>query len=153
MELAFDLYESAELIMRENLRRRFPEADDDEIERRLLDWLQKRPGAGIVPAPGQPHYTAAKHGVLGLTKCAAAEYVTQGIRANAICPGLTDTRMVREFLAASPPGVADAVRRTVPGGELGKPEHVAALAVWLCSEQAVWVNGQGIVVDGGGVMR
>ena len=110
-------------------------------------------GAGIVPAPGQPHYTAAKHGVLGLTKCAAAEYLTRGIRANAICPGLTDTRMVREFLAASPPGVADAVRRTVPGGELGKPEHVAALAVWLCSEQAAWVNGQGVVVDGGGVMR
>jgi len=110
-------------------------------------------GAGIVPAPGQPHYTAAKHGVLGLTKCAAAEYGTLGIRANAICPGLTDTRMVREFLASSPPGMADAVRRTVPGGELGKPEHVAALAVWLCSEQAAWINGQGIVVDGGGVMR
>jgi hypothetical protein len=49
MELAFDLYESAELIMRENLRRRFPKADEAEIERRLLDWLQKRPGAGIVP--------------------------------------------------------------------------------------------------------
>jgi NAD(P)-dependent dehydrogenase (short-subunit alcohol dehydrogenase family) len=110
-------------------------------------------GAGIVPAPGQPHYTAAKHGVLGLTKCAAAEYQAQGIRANAICPGLTDTAMVRAFLAASPPGLADAVRRTVPGGELGRPEDVAALAVWLCSEQARWVNGQGIVVDGGGVMR
>ena len=110
-------------------------------------------GAGIVPAPGQAHYTAAKHGVLGLTKCAAAEYVSAGIRANAICPGLTDTRMVREFLAASPPDIAEAVRRTVPGGELGKPEQVAALAVWLCSEQAAWVNGQGIVVDGGGVMR
>jgi NAD(P)-dependent dehydrogenase (short-subunit alcohol dehydrogenase family) len=110
-------------------------------------------GAAIVPAPGQPHYTAAKHGVLGLTKCAAAEYQAQGIRANAICPGLTDTRMVREFLAGSPPELAQAVRRTVPGGELGRPEDVAELAVWLCSDQARWVNGQSIVVDGGGVMR
>jgi hypothetical protein len=48
MEVAFDLYESAEQIMRQNLRRRFPEASDHEIERRLIDWLQKRPGAGIV---------------------------------------------------------------------------------------------------------
>jgi NAD(P)-dependent dehydrogenase (short-subunit alcohol dehydrogenase family) len=110
-------------------------------------------GAGIVPAPGLPHYTAAKHGVLGLTKCAAAEYQNDGIRSNAICPGLTDTGMVRAFLAASPPEVAEAVRRTVPGGELGRPEDVAALAVWLCSDQARWINGQGIVVDGGGVMR
>jgi NAD(P)-dependent dehydrogenase (short-subunit alcohol dehydrogenase family) len=110
-------------------------------------------GAAIVPAPGLPHYTAAKHGVLGLTKCAAAEYQAQGIRANAICPGLTDTAMVRRFLAGSPPGLAEAVRRTVPGGDLGRPEDVAALAVWLCSDQARWVNGQGIVVDGGGVMR
>jgi len=110
-------------------------------------------GAALVPAPGLPHYTAAKHGVLGLTRCAAAEYREQGIRTNAICPGLTDTKMVREFLAASPPELAAAVRTTVPGGELGRPEDVAALAVWLCSDQARWVNGQGIVVDGGGVMH
>jgi 3-oxoacyl-[acyl-carrier protein] reductase len=61
--------------------------------------------------------------------------------------------MVRAFLAASPPGMAEAVRRTVPGGELGRPADVAALAVWLCSDEARWVNGQGIVVDGGGVLR
>jgi NAD(P)-dependent dehydrogenase (short-subunit alcohol dehydrogenase family) len=110
-------------------------------------------GAGIVPAPGLPHYTAAKHGVLGLTKSAAVEYQAEGIRCNAICPGLTDSKMVRAFLAASPPGMAEAVRKTVPGGELGRPADVAALAVWLCSDQARWVNGQGIVVDGGGVLR
>ena len=49
--------------------------------------------------------------------------------------------------------MAEAVRRSVPGGVLGRPEDVGALAVWLCSDQARWINGQGIVVDGGGVMR
>jgi NAD(P)-dependent dehydrogenase (short-subunit alcohol dehydrogenase family) len=106
-------------------------------------------GAAFVPAPGQPHYTAAKHGVVGLTRCAASEYQSQGIRCNAICPGLTDTPMVRGFLAASPPEVAEAVRRSTRG-TLGRPEDVAALAVWLCSDQARWVNGQSILVDGGG---
>lgn len=50
IETAFDLYEAAEQIMRQNLRRRFPDAPEQEIERRLIDWLQKRPGAGVVPA-------------------------------------------------------------------------------------------------------
>lgn len=110
-------------------------------------------GAGIVPAPGQPHYTAAKHGVLGLTKAAAQEYYGQGIRTNAICPGLTETKMVRAFLASSPPQVAEQVRRSVPGGELGRPEDVAAAAVWLASDEARWVNGNSLIVDGGGVLR
>ncbi len=110
-------------------------------------------GASIVPAPGQPHYTAAKHGVLGLTKIAAQEYYAQGIRTNAICPGLTDTGLVRAFLASSPPKVAEQVRRSVPGGELGRPEDVAAAAVWLASDEARWVNGDSLIVDGGGVLR
>ena len=51
------------------------------------------------------------------------------------------------------PEYAEALRATVPGGELGRPGDVAAAAVWLCSEQARWVNGQSLIVDGGGVMR
>ncbi|NQZ98055.1 MAG: glucose 1-dehydrogenase [Myxococcales bacterium] len=109
-------------------------------------------GAGIVPAPGQPHYTAAKHGVLGLTKVAAAEYYTRGIRANAICPGITDTPMLREAIRRNPES-EEPLLATVPGNTPGRPEDVAGSAVWLCSEGARWVNGQSLIVDGGGVMR
>jgi NAD(P)-dependent dehydrogenase (short-subunit alcohol dehydrogenase family) len=106
-------------------------------------------GAGRIPAPGQPHYTAAKHGLLGLVKLAAQEYLAQGIRSNAILPGLTDTPMVHRN---NPPEFVEQLRRFSPGGELGNPEDVAAAAVWLCSPEARHVNGQSIAVDGGGVM-
>jgi len=106
-------------------------------------------GAGIVPAPGQPHYTAAKHGVLGLTKSAAQEYVGEGIRVNAVCPGLTETGMVANI----PPPLMEKLKRMLPGGEIGRAADVAAAAVWLCSAEARWVNGQSLVVDGGGVLR
>ncbi len=106
-------------------------------------------GAGIVPAPGQPHYTAAKHGVLGLTKSAAQEYAGQGIRVNAICPGLTDTGMVANI----PPALMAKLVQMLPGGEIGRAADVAAAAVWLCSPEARWISGQSLVVDGGGVLR
>jgi NAD(P)-dependent dehydrogenase (short-subunit alcohol dehydrogenase family) len=106
-------------------------------------------GAGVVPAPGQPHYTAAKHGVLGLTKSAAQEYVGEGIRVNAVCPGLTETGMVANI----PPPLMEKLKRLSPGGEIGRAADVAAAAVWLCSPQARWVNGQSLVVDGGGILR
>lgn len=110
-------------------------------------------GASIVPAPGQPHYTAAKHGVAGLMKNVAAEYFGKGIRCNSVLPGITDTPMLRASMERNGPEYADALRKTVPGGELVKPEEIAETAVWLCSDHASRVNGQGVVVDGGGVLR
>lgn len=110
-------------------------------------------GAGIVPAPGQPHYTAAKHGVLGLMKNVASEYASQRIRCNSILPGITDTAMVAESFAANGPEYRKKLEATVPGGELCQPEEMGETAVWLCSDLARRVNGQGIVVDGGGVLR
>ena len=107
-------------------------------------------GAGIIPAPGQPHYTAAKHGVLGLTKLGAQEYGAEGIRVNAICPGITDTPLVKAVL---PKEILEQVLSTMPGGKMGRPEDVAAVAIWLCSDEARWVNGQSLVVDGGGLVR
>lgn len=106
-------------------------------------------GAGRVPAPGQPHYTASKHGVLGIVKLAAQEFQAQGIRSNAILPGSTDTPMMHRN---NPPDAIEQMRRFSPGGEFGVAEEVAAAGVWLCSPEARHVNGQSICVDGGQVM-
>lgn len=106
-------------------------------------------GAGFIPAPGQLHYTAAKHGVLGLTRSAAQEFAPQGIRVNAICPGLTDTGMIYN----QPPELLETMARMSPTGKLGQAIDVAQAAYWLLTPEAQWVNGQAIVVDGGGVMH
>jgi NAD(P)-dependent dehydrogenase (short-subunit alcohol dehydrogenase family) len=105
-------------------------------------------GAGVVAAPGQPQYTAAKHGVLGLTKQAAQEYMRQGIRVNAILPGMTDTPPMRDYLAGN-----DGMVRMLPGGRLAEPEEIARAAVWLCSAHASYVSGASLVVDGGLISR
>lgn len=105
-------------------------------------------GAGLTPAPGMPHYTAAKHGVLGLTKAASAEYAGQGIRINAVLPGMTRTPMIESWFESNP-DIAKYVLRSMPGGKLGEPEQVARAAVWLCSDQADWVGGLSMIVDGG----
>ena len=105
-------------------------------------------GAGRIPAPGQPHYTAAKHALLGLVKSTATEFNARAIRCNAILPGLTDTQMVQSQGAEA----LAMMTRFAPHGRLGFASDVAAAAVWLCSGEARWVNGQSIAVDGGGVM-
>jgi NAD(P)-dependent dehydrogenase (short-subunit alcohol dehydrogenase family) len=109
-------------------------------------------GAGLGPAPGLPHYTAAKHGVLGLTKCAAVEGNEKGIRVNAVCPGMIDTPMIQSWFASSP-DIANMVLQSMPGKRLGRPEQVAEVAVWLCSEAAGWLSGVSVVVDGGASPR
>jgi NAD(P)-dependent dehydrogenase (short-subunit alcohol dehydrogenase family) len=109
-------------------------------------------GAGLIAAPFLPHYTAAKHGVLGLTKAAAQEFNGRGIRVNAVCPGMVDTPMIQDWFRTSPE-IANAVLATMPGGRLGQPAQVAEAAVWLCSDAADWVSGLSMVVDGGQVSR
>ena len=106
--------------------------------------------AGLAPLANNAHYTAAKHGVLGLTKVGAQEYGAEGVRVNAICPGVTDTPMVTSSL---PKEILDQVLKTMPEGKMGRPDDVAAAAIWLCSDEARWVNGQSLIVDGGGVVR
>jgi NAD(P)-dependent dehydrogenase (short-subunit alcohol dehydrogenase family) len=108
--------------------------------------------SGIVATPGLPHYTAAKHGVLGLTKSAALEYNNKNIRVNAVCPGMVDTPLTQSFFDSSPK-LAAAVQRLMPGGKLGQPTQVAEAVVWLCSDHASWVSGLGMIIDGGYVNR
>lgn len=108
---------------------------------------------------GVAAYTAAKHGVLGLTRALALETARSGVTVNAVCPGYTDTdmaqRAVDEVMAAtgkSPEEARRAIERTNPLGRLIRPEEVAASVSWLCSPEAAAVTGQAVVVAGGEVM-
>lgn len=109
-------------------------------------------GAGLIGVPGLPHYCASKHGVLGLTKTAALENARTGVRVNAICPGSTDTPLLRGAMAADS-RLEKMVLSNIPTGRLGRPEEIAEAAVWLCSDRASWVTGESMLVDGGSVAR
>ena len=108
--------------------------------------------AGVVPAPGQPHYTAAKHAVLGLTKHAAQEYARSGIRVNAVLPGQTETEPMKAYLDAQADRGAR-MRRRLPMGRMAQPSEIAASIVWLCSDASSYVNGVSLLVDGGQIAR
>lgn len=115
--------------------------------------------AGLVAVPYLSPYCSSKHGVLGLTKTAAREYRNSGLRINAICPGVVDTPMIRTS-ARERPAVSAQWRESTgarAGGasehSVGQPEQIAAAAVWLCSAEASFVNGESMVVDGGTITR
>jgi NAD(P)-dependent dehydrogenase (short-subunit alcohol dehydrogenase family) len=101
---------------------------------------------GKVGTKGSPAYTAAKHGVIGLTEASAIEYASQGIRVNAIGPGYILTPMLTNNLDDA---TLKAVAGLHPIGRLGKPEEVAELSLWLNSDKASFVTGAYYNVDGG----
>ena len=103
---------------------------------------------GLVGLPGRAIYHASKHGVIGLTKSAALEYATRGIRINAVCPGTIETPMVAAMLASQPDAMKE-IMRDQPIGRLGRAEEVAAAVIWLCSPGASFVIGHALAVDGG----
>lgn len=105
-------------------------------------------GAGVVGIKGSPAYTAAKHGVIGLTRAAALDYAAQNLRINAVCPGYIDTPMMARFTGGTAEGRARVISEE-PVGRMGQPEEIAAAVVWLCSEAAAFVIGHAMVVDGG----
>jgi NAD(P)-dependent dehydrogenase (short-subunit alcohol dehydrogenase family) len=104
--------------------------------------------SGFVGIAGLSAYTASKHGVIGLTKAAALEYAPQGIRINAICPGTTETPMVKGLIK-SQPGRMDAVIKDIPLGRMGTEEEIASAVLWLCSPGAGFMVGQTLMPDGG----
>lgn len=103
---------------------------------------------GLKGFPGASAYVAAKHGVIGLTKCAALEYATSGVRVNAVCPGVVDTEMVAAFTH----GDAQRTKQLIevePVRRFGTPAEIADAVMWLCSDGASFVTGHALVVDGG----
>lgn len=104
---------------------------------------------GLVGIPNAGLYVATKHGVVGLTRSAALEYVKQGIRINAVCPGIVRTHLYD----ARPPEVQRRIVEMQPIDRVGEPEEVAELVVWLCSDRASLVTGAAIPVDGAWTAR
>jgi NAD(P)-dependent dehydrogenase (short-subunit alcohol dehydrogenase family) len=101
---------------------------------------------GIVGAAASAGYVSSKHGVLGLTKAAALDYASTGIRVNAICPGVIKTGMTDTLFRAFPGANVGAV---TPAGRMGTAEEIAEAVLWLCSDAASYVNGHAMEVDGG----
>jgi NAD(P)-dependent dehydrogenase (short-subunit alcohol dehydrogenase family) len=103
---------------------------------------------GLVALANNAAYVASKHGVIGLTRAAALEYATSGIRINAISPGFVETPMLG-LSAVSPEAARERFVALEPMGRLGAPEEIARAVVWLCSDAASFVTGTSLVVDGG----
>jgi NAD(P)-dependent dehydrogenase (short-subunit alcohol dehydrogenase family) len=103
---------------------------------------------GLIGLPGRAIYHASKHGVIGLTRSAALEYASRGIRINAVCPGAIEAPMVADMMAKESITTEDMVRDQ-PIGRLGRPEEIAAAVLWLCSPGASFVIGHALAVDGG----
>ena len=108
--------------------------------------------SGFVGIPGLGPYTATKHAVIGLTKCAALEYAPHGIRINAVCPGPTQTPMVERPRPNRDEAIAALISK-MPIGLLGRPEEIASAVLWLCSPGASFVVGHALVVDGGYIVH
>ncbi len=108
--------------------------------------------AGLVGGPFGSAYYASKHGVVGLTKAGAIEYGKSGIRVNAVCPGVIRTEMADRLINDNQQ-IESAVTSLHPLGRLGTPEEVAHMVVWLSSDDASFVTGQAMAVDGGFVAQ
>jgi NAD(P)-dependent dehydrogenase (short-subunit alcohol dehydrogenase family) len=105
-------------------------------------------GAGLIGFPGMADYVSSKHGVIGLTRTAALELATTGVRVNAICPGTARSRMVNEWMGDDPT-LEKQVVDLHPIGRIADAEEIAAAALWLCSPESSFVLGHALVVDGG----
>jgi 2-hydroxycyclohexanecarboxyl-CoA dehydrogenase len=111
--------------------------------------------AGRVGSSGEAVYSACKGGIIALTKTLARELASKGVRLNTVCPGLTETNMLTEFMkgAGNPDKLAEAYRRAIPIGRLGKPEDIPGAILFLASDDADFITGQTLSVSGGLTMH
>jgi NAD(P)-dependent dehydrogenase (short-subunit alcohol dehydrogenase family) len=103
--------------------------------------------SGLLSVPGLNAYTAAKHGVVGLTRALGTDLAPHGIRVNAVAPGLVESPMTRRYL--SQPQLRRNMERSIPLGRIGRPEEIARAVRFLASDEASYITGSVLVVDGG----
>jgi len=103
--------------------------------------------AGLIAEPGISAYVAAKHGVIGLSKAAAVEYASKGIRVNALAPGLVNTAMTKAWF--DDPNMSAYFTANTPIGRVSQPAEIAGMVLFLCSDLASFAVGQTFVIDGG----
>ena len=111
--------------------------------------------AGRVGSSGEAPYSAYKGGIIALTKTLARELAGKGVRLNVVCPGLTETNMLEQFMqgAGNPEKLREAYRRAIPIGRLGKPEDIPGAVLFFASDDADFITGQVISVSGGLTMH
>jgi NAD(P)-dependent dehydrogenase (short-subunit alcohol dehydrogenase family) len=108
--------------------------------------------SGLVAIPFASAYVASKHGVIGLTKAAAVEFGKKGVRVNAVCPGSARTQLNLDRVAGNP-AIEKAMTDVTPMKRFAEPEEIANAVTWLCSEEASFVNGHALAVDGGALAQ
>jgi len=102
--------------------------------------------AGLLSVPGRSAYTAAKHGVIGLTRALAGDLAALCVRVNAVAPGMIETPMTARYLER--PEIREQIATAIPAGRIGRPEEVAEVVGFLASDRASYVSGACLVVDG-----
>jgi len=140
--------EEWEEVLRTNLTAAFKltrEAVKRMIRRRVGRVINVASVSGLLGTPGQANYAAAKAGLIGFTKSVAKEYAKRGVTVNAVAPGFIETDMT----AALPEAVQKEYLAQIPAGRFGKPEEVAKLVAFLASDDAAYITGQTICIDGG----
>jgi len=108
---------------------------------------------GQVAFEQAPGYVAAKHGLIGLTKAAALDYASKNIRINAVCPGFIETPMLERAGITTDPETRKSIISLHPLGRLGTVDEIADAVVWLSSDEASFITGHSLVVDGGYVIK